>query len=198
MKIALKYPEVDYGPLTLLIGKWTGDKGMDVAPHPDEEKEENPYTETITFEESGALKNAKKQTVSMVRYLQVVSRKSNGETFHEQVGFFMWDADTQTVMHSLTIPRGLALRRASPLPGPRGRRADRRDRPRPRSRLHRDQAQPVDDDHRARNDEHRVIPLAVLRIRGLTGSGRYSRNAGSSFGTPRSASARSSFVRSTR
>ena len=109
MKVALKYPEVDYGPLTMPIGKWTGDKGMDVAPHPDEEKEENPYTETITFEESGALKNAKKQTVSMVRYLQVVSRKSNGETFHEQVGFFMWDADTRTVMHSLTIPRGLAL-----------------------------------------------------------------------------------------
>jgi methylamine---glutamate N-methyltransferase subunit C len=109
MKIIQKHPEVDYGPLAMLIGTWTGEKGMDVAPLPENETEENPYTETITIEESGELKNAKSQTVSMLRYLQMVKRKSNGEVFHEQVGFWMWDAETKTVMHTLTIPRGLAL-----------------------------------------------------------------------------------------
>jgi hypothetical protein len=38
--------EIDYGPLTGLIGSWKGDEGMDVAPEPDG-KEESPYYETL-------------------------------------------------------------------------------------------------------------------------------------------------------
>ena len=32
---------VDYGPLSVLIGTWQGDKGIDIAPKP-EEDENNP------------------------------------------------------------------------------------------------------------------------------------------------------------
>ena len=42
--------DIDYGPLAGLVGKWQGDKGMDIAPDPDMAKEENPYFETITFD----------------------------------------------------------------------------------------------------------------------------------------------------
>ena len=42
---------VDYGPLTLLVGAWRGDKGMDVAPEPDGE-EQSPYYESLVFEAS--------------------------------------------------------------------------------------------------------------------------------------------------
>jgi len=108
MKIRQKHPDIDYGPLALLIGEWTGGKGMDVAPKPDG-TDEIPYFETIVFEEVGDLQNAKKQRVSMIRYLQIVKRKSNGEVFHDQTGYWMWDAEAKTVMHSLTIPRGFAL-----------------------------------------------------------------------------------------
>ena len=108
MQIKQKYPEVDYGPLTLFIGEWSGDKGVDVAPDP-EGTEENPYYETIVFEEAGALENAEKQPISMIRYLQIVKKKADDEVFHDQTGYWMWDSDSQTVMHSIAIPRGLCL-----------------------------------------------------------------------------------------
>ena len=45
----------------------------------------------------------------MVRYQQVVSRKSDGGVFHDQCGYWMWCEATGLIMHSLAIPRGLAL-----------------------------------------------------------------------------------------
>lgn len=101
-------PEVDYGPLAGLIGTWSGEKGMDIAPEPNA-TEENPYYETIVFEACGDLMNGEEQKVSMLRYLQIVKRKSNDEVFHDQTGYWMWDAEAKMVMHSLVIPRGLSL-----------------------------------------------------------------------------------------
>lgn len=99
---------VDYGPLTALIGTWTGDKGMDIAPE-SSGTEENPYYETLTFDAAGELSNAEEQKLSVLRYHQVVRRKSNDEVFHDQSGYWMWDQQAQTVMHSFVIPRGVAL-----------------------------------------------------------------------------------------
>jgi hypothetical protein len=104
------YPEVDYGPLARLVGVWKGDKGHDHSPAPAPENHtDDPYFETITIEDAGALKNGKEQEIAMVRYHQVVSRKSDGGVFHDQVGFWMWEVGTNEVMHSVSIPRGLAL-----------------------------------------------------------------------------------------
>ena len=103
-----KYPTVDYGPLTVLIGTWVGDKGMDISPEPDG-TEENPYYETIVYEEAGDLSNAEEQTISIVRYLQIVKRKSNDEVFHDQTGYWMWDAQNKIIMQSLVIPRAVSL-----------------------------------------------------------------------------------------
>lgn len=100
--------EVDYGPLTGLIGVWKGDKGMDVAPEPDGE-EHNPYFETITFEAIGPVTNAESQHLAALHYRQVVRRKSNGEVFHDETGYWMWDAKDKVVMHSLVIPRGVGV-----------------------------------------------------------------------------------------
>lgn len=99
---------VNYGPLALLVGEWYGDRGMDIAPEPDD-VEKSPYYETITFEEAGDVTNAEQQVLAVVRYHQVVSRKSNNKVFHDQLGYWMWDASTNTVMHSLVIPRGVAV-----------------------------------------------------------------------------------------
>ena len=100
--------EYDYGPLKLLIGKWEGDKGMDIAPDPSG-TEENPYSETIVFEGIGDVNNAKKQNLTIVRYHQVVKRKSNDQVFHDQIGYWLWDKEGQTIMHSYTIPRGVCV-----------------------------------------------------------------------------------------
>jgi hypothetical protein len=99
---------VDYGPLACLIGTWKGAEGMDVAPEPDGD-EHNPYYETLTFVAAGDVTNAEEQTLAVVRYHQVVSRKSNDQVFHDQVGYWLWDAATGVVMQTLTIPRGVSL-----------------------------------------------------------------------------------------
>lgn len=100
--------EIDYGPLTALIGTWRGDKGMDVAPDPDG-REENPFFETITFTPIGDVTNANRQVLVGLRYHQSVSRKSTNKVFHDQVGYWIWDAAQGIVMESLLIPRAVGV-----------------------------------------------------------------------------------------
>jgi len=100
--------EINYGPLKELIGVWKGDKGMDIAPE-SEGTEENPYYETITFEEGGDLTNGEEQVLSVLHYRRIVRRKSNDGIFHHETGYWMWDAATNVIMHSLNIPRAVSL-----------------------------------------------------------------------------------------
>ncbi|WP_082880433.1 MULTISPECIES: glutamate synthase-related protein [unclassified Oleiphilus] len=100
---------VDFGPLEAMIGTWEGDKGLDVAPLPGTQKEDSPYFERIVVERVGDVENAKQQTLAIVRYHQVVRRQSNGEIFHDELGYWMWDAEQKIVMHSLQIPRAVGL-----------------------------------------------------------------------------------------
>ncbi len=98
----------DYGPLTQLIGTWKGDKGVDIAPDPDG-TENNPYYEIITFNAIGDVTNAESQVLTALHYRQIVRRKSNDRVFHDETGYWMWDAASRTVMHSLTIARGVCV-----------------------------------------------------------------------------------------
>jgi len=100
--------ETNYGPLAELIGVWEGDRGEDIAPEP-EGVENNPYYETIVFEAIGDVTNAESQTLVALHYRQIVKRKSDDNVFHDETGYWMWDAESDTVMHSLTIPRAVAL-----------------------------------------------------------------------------------------
>jgi len=100
--------DIDYGPLRGLIGVWKGDKGLDVAPEPDG-AENNPYFETITFTAIGDVSNAESQILAAVHYRQIVQRKSNDKVFHDETGYWMWDAGAGIIMQSLTIPRGVSV-----------------------------------------------------------------------------------------
>jgi len=99
---------IDYGPLTELIGTWKGNKGTDIAPDPDG-IENNPYYETITFEPIGDVTNAESQTLVGLHYRQIVTRKSDNEVFHDQTGYWMWDSATGVISQSLNIPRVVSL-----------------------------------------------------------------------------------------
>ena len=99
---------MDYGPLTGLVGTWQGNKGLDVAPGPDRDSS-NPYYETLNFTAIGDVVNAKTQKLAVIRYQQIVRRLLNDEIFHDQTGYWMWDAAAQTVMHAITIPRGVCI-----------------------------------------------------------------------------------------
>jgi hypothetical protein len=100
--------KIDYGPLSGLIGNWRGNQGMDISPEPDG-TEENPYYETIDFEAAGDVENAESQKLAIVRYHQIVRRKSNDEVFHDQVGYWLWEAESGTIIQTVTIPRGVSV-----------------------------------------------------------------------------------------
>ncbi len=99
---------IDSSPLDEIIGVCKGDKGIDVAPEPDG-AENNPYYETITFTAIGDVTNAESQVLAAIHYRQIVQRKSNDKVFHDETGYWMWDENTKTIMHSLTIPRAVSV-----------------------------------------------------------------------------------------
>ena len=96
--------DIDYGPLSGLIGTFKGDKGLDIAPDPDG-TEKNAYYESIVFTPAGDVTNAEEQTLVALHYHQVVSRKSNNEVFHDQTGYWMWDKSKDEIFQSIAIPR---------------------------------------------------------------------------------------------
>lgn len=100
--------QIDYGPLESLIGTWEGDKGMDVSPEP-EGSEESSYYETLSFTPIGDVENAESQVLAILRYQQIVRRKSNDEVFHDQTGYWTWDAREGVLMQSIVIPRAVCV-----------------------------------------------------------------------------------------
>ena len=99
---------IDYGPLTGLIGTWTGNKGKDLAPEPDG-TEHNEFYETIVFTPADDLANAEEENLSAVHYVQKVRRITNDKVLHQETGYWMWEQGTDNVIHSLTIPRGICV-----------------------------------------------------------------------------------------
>lgn len=100
--------KVFFGPLFPLIGTWKGDKGMDVSPEVDG-AEEAPYFETIQIEPVGDAINAGVQKLVVLSYKQIVCRKSNGEVFHHQLGYWYCEKKTNEVFYSLSIPRAVCV-----------------------------------------------------------------------------------------
>ncbi len=81
---------------------------MDISPEP-EGSEESPYYETLVFTPIGDVENAESQVLAVLRYQQIVRRKSNGEVFHDQTGYWIWDAREGLVMQSIAIPRAVCV-----------------------------------------------------------------------------------------
>lgn len=100
---------INYGPLAQLIGKWSGNMGLDIAPASDGSSDESPFENEMTFTVAGAAENAEEQQLVAVKYHHVVRRSDNGHIFHDQIGHWIYEPSTQLVMHSLTIPRGVCL-----------------------------------------------------------------------------------------
>lgn len=98
----------EYGPLQGLIGRWSGNRGVDLAPEEDG-PERNVYHETIEFSPVEPLDNAGEQFLATVQYRQQVIRSRDGKPLHDQTGYWIWEQDTNAIMHSFCIPRGLAL-----------------------------------------------------------------------------------------
>jgi len=96
------------GPLALLAGVWDGSKGHDIAPSDDRGSEENHYRERMTFKPFGPVNNHE-QTLFGLRYSTTAWRLGEEDSFHEELGYWLWDPKEKQVMRCFMIPRGVTV-----------------------------------------------------------------------------------------
>lgn len=92
------------GPLAPLAGVWEGMRGTDVAPEADG-PEKRSFVERIELQPIDPANNGP-QLLYGLRYHTHITEPGEVKTFHDQVGYWLWEPATGTIMHSLTIPRG--------------------------------------------------------------------------------------------
>lgn len=95
------------GPLARLAGVWEGRRGIDLNPKA-EGPERREYLERIEMQPIDPQANGP-QLLRGLRYHIHINTPEEDITFHDQVGYWLWDAATGLVMQSLTIPRGQAV-----------------------------------------------------------------------------------------
>jgi hypothetical protein len=92
------------GPLRGMAGIWEGLKGVDVKPET-EGPAKQVYVERIELQPIDPQTNGP-QIYYGLRYHTHIVKPGEVESYHDQVGYWLWEAATNTVIHSLTIPRG--------------------------------------------------------------------------------------------
>src|SRR3954465_11946440 len=103
------------GPLRRLAGIWEGKKGVDLNPKADG-PERREFTERIELQPIDAQANGP-QLFYGLRYHTHILATDEDATFHDQVGYWLWEPATGLVMQTLAIPRGqvaLAAGHAAP------------------------------------------------------------------------------------
>lgn len=101
------------GPLAPLAGTWEGEKGQDVAPADDRGTEHNAFRERITFEPCGPVENHE-QVLYLLRYATTAWRIGEEDPFHEETGYWLWDANAKLVMRAFIVPRGVTVLAGGP------------------------------------------------------------------------------------
>ena len=79
-----------------------------MAPDDNRGTEHNPYRERLTFEPIGPVNNHEQQLYGL-RYSLVVFRLSDGTAFHEESGYWLWDAAAKQVLRCFSVPRGVTV-----------------------------------------------------------------------------------------
>lgn len=96
------------GPLRPLAGTWEGSKGKDVAPSDDRKVAKSDYRERMVFEPIGRVDNHE-QVLYGLRYATTAWRLGADAPFHEEVGYWLWDAANQQVTRCFIVPRGVSV-----------------------------------------------------------------------------------------
>lgn len=92
------------GPLRRLAGIWEGQRGVDINPKADG-PERREYRERIEFHPIDPQANGP-QLFYGLRYHVHVNTPEEDTTFHDQVGYWLWEPATGLVLQTIGIPRG--------------------------------------------------------------------------------------------
>lgn len=99
----------ELGPLAGLEGVWEGDKGTDRSPDAARSGTAvSQFRERMTFEATGLVENHE-QKLQGLRYTTTVWRLGEPNPFHEEVGYWLWDAEARQVMRCFLVPRGVSV-----------------------------------------------------------------------------------------
>ncbi len=92
------------GPLRGMAGIWEGRRGLDVNPKPEGPKSQV-FVERMELQPIDPQTNGP-QLLYGLRYHTNVTTPDQAGTYHDQVGYWLWEPATNTVIHTLAIPRG--------------------------------------------------------------------------------------------
>jgi len=100
------------GPLTAMAGVWEGTSGADA--HPDlGGTERNSFVERYELQPIDRQTNGP-QLFYGLRYHTHIVKPGEAETFHDQVGYWLWEPAAKAVTLTLGIPRGQVLLASGP------------------------------------------------------------------------------------
>jgi hypothetical protein len=102
------------GPLRPLAGIWTSGEGTDVhpvGPGSDitgtviDDDEHNDFVERYELQPIDPQTNGPQLFYGLRYHIHIV-KPGEVETFHDQVGYWLWEPAAKTVLHTIAIPRG--------------------------------------------------------------------------------------------
>jgi hypothetical protein len=97
------------GPLRGLVGTWEGEGGVDFSfHHAEQESIETPYRERLTFSPFGPVDNGDQHLYGL-DYRMSAWRGDEVDPFHTEIGYWLWCADSGTVMRGFMVPRGTVV-----------------------------------------------------------------------------------------
>jgi hypothetical protein len=95
-----------WGPLAALAGTWEGEEGVDVSfDHASGKANETRFRERITFEPLPPVRNGRQELYGL-DYRTQAWPIGESDPFHAEVGYWLWDAESETVMRCFMVPRG--------------------------------------------------------------------------------------------
>jgi hypothetical protein len=103
------------GPLRPLAGVWEGRKGVDLNPKADG-PERREFIERITLQPVDPQANGPQLLYGLRYHIHILTEEED-TTFHDQVGYWLWEPATGLIMQTLALPRGqvaLASGRGAP------------------------------------------------------------------------------------
>ncbi len=92
------------GPLRRLAGIWEGHRGVDLNPKADG-PERRAYYERIEMQPIDPQANGP-QLFYGLRYHIHINTEEEDITFHDQVGYWLWEPATGLILQTVAIPRG--------------------------------------------------------------------------------------------
>lgn len=91
------------GPLRAIAGVWQGTRGLDVKPKADGARKQA-FVERIELQPVDPVTNGP-QLFYGLRYFIFITKPDQTKTYHEQVGYWLWEPATGSIIQTLTIPR---------------------------------------------------------------------------------------------